>query len=408
MLHQSTASGSPSSQTQTRNPRWIMLAVATTLLVAGVGAYTIRQFQSSQAETIQTEVSMPEVKTVTALGRLEPKGEVIKLSAPTSSQENRVERLLVKEGDRVKAGQVIAILDSRNRLQAALEEAEEQVRVAQAKLAITQAGAKRGEVEAQRAEIARLEAERQGDVDAQAATVSRLESERRNAQIEYNRYQSLYQQGAISASERDSKRLTLDTAEQSLQEAQAELNRTRSTSPQELNKARATLSQIAEVRPVDVEADRVEVRRAIASLKQTKANLDEAYVRVPYGNATLTPQDGVVMDIHTRAGEVVSDDGIAEIGQTKQMVAVAEVYQSDVSKVRLGQQVRVTSDSIPGELQGTVERVGSQVRRQEIVNTDPSTNIDSRVVEVHVALNDSSSQKAAKFTNLQVKVEIEL
>ena len=400
MLHQSTASGSPSSQTQTRNPRWIMLAVATTLLVAGVGAYTIRQFQSSQAETIQTEVSMPEVKTVTALGRLEPKGEVIKLSAPTSSQENRVERLLVKEGDRVKAGQVIAILDSRNRLQAALEEAEEQVRVAQAKLAITQAGAKRGEVEAQRAEIARLEAERQGDVDAQAATVSRLESERRNAQIEDNRYQSLYQQGAISASERDSKRLTLDTAEQRLQEAQAELNRTRSTSPQELNKARATLSQIAEVRPVEVEADRVEVRRAIASMKQAKANLNEAYVR--------SPQDGVVMDIHTRAGEVVSDDGIAEIGQTKQMVAVAEVYQSDVSKVRPGQQVRVTSDSIPGELQGTVERIGSQVRRQEIVNTDPSTNIDSRVVEVHVALNDTSSHKAAQFTNLQVKVEIEL
>ena len=400
MLHQSTASGSPSSQTQTRNPRWIMLAVATTLLVAGVGAYTIRQFQSSQAETIQTEVSMPEVKTVTALGRLEPKGEVIKLSAPTSSQENRVERLLVKEGDRVKAGQVIAILDSRNRLQAALEEAEEQVRVAQAKLAITQAGAKRGEVEAQRAEIARLEAERQGDVDAQAATVSRLESERRNAQIEDNRYQSLYQQGAISASERDSKRLTLDTAEQRLQEAQAELNRTRSTSPQELNKARATLNQIAEVRPVDVEADRVEVRRAIASMKQAKANLDEAYVR--------SPQDGVVMDIHTRAGEVVSDDGIVEIGQTKQMVAVAEVYQSDISKVRPGQQVRVTSDSIPGELQGTVERVGSQVRRQEIVNTDPSTNIDSRVVEAHVALDDTSSQKAAQFTNLQVKVEIEL
>ncbi len=400
MLHHSTVSGSPSSQTQTRNPRWFVLAVGIILSVGGVGAYTIRQFQSSQAQMMQTEVSVPVIKTVTALGRLEPKGEVIKLSAPTSSQENRVEQLLVKEGDRIKAGQVIAILDSRDRLQAALEEAEEQVRVAQAKLAITQAGAKQGEVEAQRAEIARLEAERQGDVDAQAAMVSRLESQRRNAQIEYNRYQSLYQQGAISASERDSKRLTLDTAEQSLQEAQAELNRTRSTSPQELNKARATLNQIAEVRPVDVEADRVEVRRAIASLKQTKANLDEAYVR--------SPQDGVVMDIHTRAGEVVSDDGIVEIGQTKQMVAVAEVYQSDISKVRPGQEVQVTSDSISGKLQGTVERVGSQVRRQEIVNTDPSTNIDSRVIEVHVALNDTSSQKAAQFTNLQVKVEIEL
>jgi HlyD family secretion protein len=88
------------------------------------------------------------------------------------------------------------------------------------------------------------------------------------------------------------------------------------------------------------------------------------------------------------------------------MYAIAEVYQSDVNKVHPGQKVRVTSDTIPGALQGTVERVGSQVRRQAVVNTDPSANIDSRVVEVHVVLDDASSQKAAKFTNLQVKVAI--
>ncbi len=60
-----------------------------------------------------------------------------------------------------------------------------------------------------------------------------------------------------------------------------------------------------------------------------------------------------------------------------------------------------------GELSGTVTQIGSQVKRQEIVNTDPSTNIDARVVEVHIALDQTSSQKAAKFTNLQVKVVIE-
>jgi HlyD family secretion protein len=210
----------------------------------------------------------------------------------------------------------------------------------------------------------------------------------------------LYQEGAISASNRDSKRLTLETAQKNLQEAQAVLARIRSTSPAQLNQARANLERIAEVRLVDVKANQVEIDRAIAAMKQAKAELERAYVR--------SPIDGEILDIHTRAGEVVSNDGIVEIGQTQQMYAIAEVYQSDISKVKPGQQVRVTSDSIPGELVGTVERIDSQVRRQTIVNTDPSTNIDARVIEIHVALDAASSKKAAKFTNLQVTAAIEL
>lgn len=374
------------------------------LLIAALvlGSATMAAFVWRLRAPVATEpqpLAQPEIRTITALGRLAPSGEVIKLSAPTSSNENRVEQLLVKEGDRVKAGQSIAVLDSRDRLQAALAEAEEQVNVAQAKLAVTQAGAKSGEIAAQRAEIARIESERQGNIGAQAATVARLQSELQNAQIEYNRYQSLYREGAVSASERDTKRLTLDTAQRSVQEAKATLNRIRSTSPQELNKARSTLAQIAEVRPVDILSAQAEVKRAVAARNQAKTNLAQALVR--------SPINGEVLYIHTRSGEVVSTDGIAEIGQTRRMQAIAEVYQSDVSKVRPGQRVRVKSDAIPGELTGTIERVGSQVRRQTIVNTDPSSNIDSRVVEVHAALDPTSSQKAAKFTNLQIQVVIE-
>lgn len=383
-----------------RTRRWTGFAIAALLVGGGAVAYNVWQFQSTQVAQPQTTVvTPPQIKTVTALGRLEPQGEVIKLSAPTANNGNRVEQLLVNEGDRVKAGQVIAILDSRDRLQAAFEQAQEDVKVAQARLAITQAGAKQGEIDAQRAEIARLEAQRQGDIEAQAATIARLQSELRNAETEYARYQSLYQQGAISASNRDSKRLTLETAQKNLQEAQAVLSRIRSTSPAQLNQARANLERIAEVRPVDVKANQAEVDRAIAAMNQAKAELEKAFVRSPIA--------GEILDIHTRAGEVVSNDGIVEIGQTQQMYAVAEVYQSDVTKVQPGQRVRVTSDSIPGELLGTVKRIDSQVRRQTIVNTDPSTNIDARVVEVHIALDTASSQKAAKFTNLQVTAVIE-
>ena len=377
-------------------PRWLLISA----LVLGAGAATAWRFHAASVVPLQpVVVSNSGIKTVTALGRLEPQGEVIKLSAPTSNQGNRVDRLLVKEGDRVKAGQVVAVLDSYNRLAAALSEAQEQVAVTEAKLAVIQAGAKNGEIVAQRAEITRLSAERQGNAEAQAATVARLQSELQNAQTEFNRYQSLYRDGAISASQRDSKQLARDTAQKSLQEAQVGLDRIRSTSLQELTKARATLDQISEVRPVDVQAARAEVDRVIAARKQAQASFDQASVR--------SPVEGEILYIHTRSGEVVSTDGIVEIGQTRQMQAIAEVYQSDVSKVRPGQRVRVTSDSIAGELTGTVERVGSQVRRQTIVNTDPSTNIDARVVEVHATLDDASSQKAAKFTNLQIQVVIQ-
>jgi len=411
----------------------ILLVLAIGFAIAGI----TRFWQvKSQASNATKTVNVPPIKTVTALGRLEPKGQVIKLSAPASIEGNRVETLLVREGFKVKAGQAIAILDSRTRLQAAFQEAQEAVKVAQLNLAKVQAGAKEGEIEAQKAEIARiqaqilgdereqreavarLEAQLQGELTAQQATILRLEAELKNAQAEFRRYQQLYAEGAISQSIFDSKRLSLDTTTQQLREAKADLNRINSTGRKQINEANtvlarinatgnkqlqsavATLDRIAEVRPIDVQTAKAEVDRSIAAAKQAKANLEQAFVR--------SPQDGVVLDIHTRSGEMVSENGIVEIGQTNQMYAVVEVYQSDVRKVRPQQQVRISSNSLPGELYGRVDWIGWKVQRQDIINADPSENIDSRVVEVYVRLAEASSIKAAKFTNLQVKAVISL
>ncbi|MBW4644671.1 MAG: ABC exporter membrane fusion protein [Goleter apudmare HA4340-LM2] len=379
----------------------ISIGIVVSLLVGGISFYTIKRFQySAPPETQAPTKKLPEITTVTALGRLEPKGAVIKLSANVSAEGSRVEELLVKEGDRVQKGQVIAILDSRDRLQAAFQEAQEQVKVAQANLAKIQAGAKRGQITAQQAVIDRLKAERQGDIEAQAATMARLQAQVQNAEAEDKRYQQLYQEGAISASQQESKRLTLESARKSLQEAQAKLYRTQSVNQQQLKEAIANLEQIAEVRGVDVASDQAEVDRIQAALNLAKANLQQAYVR--------SPQEGQVFEIHTRPGELVSDDGIISIGETSQMYAVAEVYESDISNIHPGKRVRVINDFLPSELQGTVDRVGLQVRRQNVINTDPSSNIDGRVIEVHVRLDQASSQKAAKLTNMQVKVVIEL
>lgn len=338
------------------------------------------------------------IKTVTALGRLEPEGEVIHLMAPTSVQESRIHSLLVQEGDRVEAGQTIAILDNRDSLQAALASAQEQVRIAQARLTQVQAGAKAGELQAQSAEIARLRAEASGTLAAQQATVDRWEAEAQNARLDYNRYDSLYQQGAISASERDARELALTTANQQLQAAQAELSRQRNTGQEQIQRAQATLNQLAEVRSVDVELAEAEVAAAIAAVQESERTLEKVYVR--------SPQAGQILEIHTRPGENVASEGIATIGETDQMMAIAEVYQSDIQYIQVGQPVTITSPVITGKLSGTVERIGLQVEQQQVVDEDPAANIDAKVVKVHVRLDETASRQVADLTNLQVTVTI--
>ena len=373
------------------------LTIGLALLVGGVAVYRVTQSNTSESEIpVQT---MPEIRTVTALGRLEPMGEIVTVSVSSSAEGNRIDELLVDEGDKITKGQTIAILDSRDRLSAALNQAQEQVKVAQANLDLVKAGAKTGEIRAQEAAIARIEAERDNDIIAQNATISRIRAEVNNAQVEYQRYEQLYNDGAISASERDRRYLTLATAKEQLAEAQANLSRIKSSQEKQIAEAKATLDRIAEVRTVDVAVTKAEVRQAQAAVKTAKAELDRAYIK--------SPQAGTVIKTLIRPGEIVSsDEGIVRIGQIDQMYVVAEIYESDISKVKVGQPVTVTSSAINEKLQGTVEKIGLEIERQNVVNTDPTSNIDARVVEVEIRLNETSSQRVSGLTNLQVNARI--
>ncbi|MDH6058425.1 ABC exporter membrane fusion protein [Umezakia ovalisporum] len=398
-MQNSKLDGSISSQSILRPPFFIAMVVS--LTVIGSSVYTALKFQDRvNQRSPESATVLPEPKTVTALGRIEPRGKVIKLSATTSPEGSRVREILVQEGDRITAGQVIAILDSRDSLLAALKEAEEQVKVELAKLNRIKAGAQPGEISAQKATIARLQAKGQGDIAAQKIMVARLQAEVRNAEVENQRYEELYQEGAISASQRDSKGLRLETAQKNLQEAQTQLIHIELTSQEQIKAALATLDQIAEVPKVDIAAAEAEVSRAIAAMKRAQVNVQQAYVR--------SPQGGQIFEIHSRPGELISSNGIADIGETTEMYVVAEVYESDIGKVHPGQKVQVFGDFLPIELQGTVDRKSLQVQRQNVINTDPASNIDNRVVEVYIRLDQTSSQKAANLTNMQVKAVIQL
>jgi HlyD family secretion protein len=391
--------GSLSSQSILRLA--IAIAMLASLSVASISVFIVLKFRDIDNQKLATAaIAIPEIKTVTALGRIEPEGEVIKLSAPVSGEGSRVEKILIREGDMVKVGQAIAILDNSDRLQAELTEAKAEVRIIQSKIAQIQAGVKQGEITAQKAIIDRLTVESQGDIDTQKATLEKLQAELLNAESENKRYQELYTEGAISASQRDSKSLNVETAKKSLEAAQSQLKKLELSSQQRKKEASATLDQISEVRKVDVEAAIAELNRAEVLVKKATINLQKAYVK--------SPQNGQVFEIHTHPGELITNNGIADIGKTSQMYVIAEVYESDITKILQGKQVRIVGDIFPQELQGKVERIGLQVSKQNLTNTDPSSNIDNRIVKVHIRLNTASSQQAAKFTNMQVKVIISL
>jgi len=423
--------------TEWKSSKTVALLATTLLAVGGVTAYSLVAPKTlfSQPEPPPV-VELPKIETVTAIGWLEPKGEAIQLSASEANQSSRVAQLLVNEGDWVKAGDAIAILESRDRLEAAVEQARAQVQVAEARLAQVKAGAKTGDISAasarfsrtqaelegqiitQRAAISTLEAQLQGEQQAQEATLNRIAAELKDAQTNCQRYQTLHTDGAVSAQDRDTICLQADTTQQRLQEAEANLNRIVTSRSEQINEAQANLNRtintverqieesqaslqaISEVRPVDIQLAQAELTSAQAALRQAEADLELAYIK--------TPQEGRVMEVHTRPGEAIDPEGIVELGQTQQMRVVAEVYDSDVVKIRPGQTVQVTSDALPQNLTGTVAQIGLKVKQQSALDIDPTQNVDARVVEVQIGLDPASSELAAGLSNLQVLVEIEL
>lgn len=380
----------------------IILAIAIAIATGTVSFYSISRLRlSSTLEPPTTPSSTPTISAVVALGRLQPQDEIIRLSAANSQVGVRVAKLLVNKGDLVRQGQVVTILDNYYTRLAALEKAQKQVLVAQANLNQVQAGAKAGDISAQQATIARLEAEMRGQISTQQATIARLKAEMRNAESENQRYQKLYREGAISASDSEVRQLRVDTVRQQLNEAQATLNLTVETKQKQLSEADARLNSIAEVRPTDIQAAQIQVESAIASVQQAQADLDLSLVR--------SPIDGQVLKINTRPGEIVSNDGIVELGRTQQMFVVAEVYETDIQKVRLGQSAVITSNAFSGELRGQVTDIGLQVGRQNIFDINPQVDTDNKVVEVKIRLDNlAHNQQVTALTNLQVQVLINI
>lgn len=353
-----------------------------------------------------------------ALGRLEPEGEVFRIAPPATGFNARVAQVLVQEGAKVKAGQPLAVMDSYDALRAAGLAAEAKVREAQARLAQVKAGAKVGDVNAQRAavlqartELRRAQAEESSarlELNKVLAAAREVEAEYIKAQADLKRYQSLAKAGAISQSELEDRQLEMITKKQQLEQGKQTIQQAQRLVEQraaasnraelEIAEAQQRLSSVAEVRPTDVQQAEAQVQTALAEVRKAKADFDNAVVK--------SPIYGQVLKVYAKSNELVDNaKGLMELGRTDQMYVVAEVDESLVGRVREGQFATVSSDAFPGDLTGRVVQVGRKVGTNDITSTDPADSQDLRVVEVKIKLDDSAV--VAGLTNLQVRVAIQ-
>ncbi|APB33193.1 secretion protein HlyD [Gloeomargarita lithophora Alchichica-D10] len=344
--------------------KWHWLALG--VVAPGLLLVAVRLGLDYWAQSQAPAPTPPVVKVkpmIAALGRIQPEGEIITLSAPSSIEGARVSEILVQEGEVVRQGQVLANLDTTSKRRVEVQLAANEVAIAQAQLNQVLAGAKTG------------------DIQARQAQVGRLEAELRLAQTDLQRNQGLYQEGGISAAALDNFRLRVDTVRQQLQEAQANLR------------------SVREVRGVDVKLAQAQVAQARNRLALAQVELDLSLIKAPVA--------GRVLKIHTRVGETVGNEGILDLGRTARMFVVAEVYETDILGVQAGQRAVITGTALPAGVRGTVTQVGWQVAKKDVLDTDPVADVDARVVEVKIALDQAASAQVNRLTNMVVNVQIE-
>jgi len=360
---------------------------------------------AAQQPPPQPTTATASATTVVALGQIAPDGEVIKLSVPNAA-DSRVNQILVKEGDRVQANQVIAILQGADRRQANLRAAQANVQLLRAQLEKARQGdTKPAQFAAQQAAIARLEAQLRTETAQRQAAIASAQAAQQEAALVYQRRQTYGLDGAISRDNLDEAQRNLDTTQAELNQRQAELQQTIATLQAQLVEERAKLSELEQVLPVDVEIATAELQRALIEVEQRRADLDDVQVRVPIA--------GQILKINTRIGEQVNTSaGIVELAKTDQMFAVAEVYETDITKIRLGQRATITSEygGLQGEVHGNVDQIGLQIGRTELNQdqTAPTTDINARVVSVKIRLDRADSPKVEALTGMQVRVKIDV
>jgi HlyD family secretion protein len=363
--------------------RWVSFIAALSVLVSVSCRASPRNFAIAESPAGPHQVA--------ALGRLEPRDRLIDISV---AGDERLARIVVKQGQFVKKGDVLGYLESyevraaaRDRAVALLHDAE----------ALLIANTERSHARIREADL-RLAQIRQVSVSEIAAQLARIREIRADLDLalrELDRFRSLSQADLISRQQLDRQSSQVNRYRAAIEAEEATLHKMRT--------AAETNRQLAEAQVVTQRAELESVRASsrLASLREG-VSLAEAEANKSIIRAS---SDGQIIEIVANPGESLQNRIVLRMGDVSQMYVLAEVYESDAARVYVGAHAEASSRALSSVLAGVVDRVGTNVFKRNVRGLDPQADADARVVQVRVRLD--KSDEAARFVNLQVDVLID-
>lgn len=324
----------------------ILLIVLAVVVLAGVVGLTVVRAQSGYTKVLMGTVARENLDSVVnATGQIRPKTYV----NVGATAFGRITHLYVKEGDRVKRGEVLATVES---VQPEASVAAQQATIAAARTDIN-------------ASLA--------NETTQEANVAHAKADLEQKKLDYQRAQALFQAQVMSKQDFDAKKAAYDLDVASLAQAQAALAQARA----------------------ETASDRGHLDTAVATLRSDQDALNKT--------VSLAPFDGIVTNEPVREGETVvvgiqNAEGSTLMTLANMSVITAEVKvdETDIVNVALGQPADVTVDALPGKVfKGHVTEVGDQaLLRSSGVATSQSTSgtEEAKDFKVVVTLDNPSDE----------------
>ncbi len=417
------SSQQPSSQ-QPSNPKWrwkwkwLRVFIPIVLIGIGPGGLGTKLLDVTGIAQSQSEWVTQKVERKSIPIRISANGTVNAVRSISVSPKDAgvIETLLVEEGDRVRQGQVIAIMDDTN-LRGQFTQMQGQLAQQEANLQrliagnlpedIAKAEAKLTEAQANLQEL--QSGNRTEEIAQSSAKLQQAQATLRMKESDVQSHQYLYDQGAVTRQTLEQKITDRDVANMQVVEAEQGLAlQEAGTRPEQIAQAQARVNQQfqavaalkAGTRQEDIDQARAQVEAARGALQTVEAQLNDTQVKAPF--------NGVVLKKYADIGSFVSPSVSGGTGATgagtssssilllasDRLQVVVNLSEAQIAQVKLGQSVEIKADALPGQsFTGTVEQIA------------PQATVTQNVTSFEVRVAVASSGKVPLRVGMNVETE---
>lgn len=296
----------------------------------------------------------------------------------------RLDERDVEEGDQVKKHQILARLDRNDQL-IGIAQAEANLAYAESVLAELEAGSRRQDIDRAQARVMQahhnlteLQAgSRSQEIESGKAALNSAVAAEQSAiiqlqqrKIDFDRYNKLYEAKSISKNIYETYKNLYDTADNKLREAKAKTLMTKQqlelleAGPriEQINKAKAQLKQAqAEYALVKAGPRKESIDQARAKARLAKEAVNFARQQLEY-TKLIAPTNGVVLSVSAEPGEYLNPASpVLTVGQVDKPWLRAYINEKDLGRIKLDQQVTVSTDSYPSKTySGRVSYISSR------------------------------------------------